>query len=186
VKVITATGGLEGVSMARTHRPDVIFMDVKMADLDGFAATRQLAAEEKTKGIPVIAVTASALGDTRKEARDAGCVAYLPKPVRAEALFAALNTHLGLTFTHETPGERDQNALTPMPRHAPMAARLREAVEIGAITDLLALGAKLESGDDADAALGRRITALSAGFDFDGLRDLATSLEALDRRGDGR
>ena len=42
LQVITATGGLEGIELAREHRPDVIFMDVKMADLDGFSATRRL------------------------------------------------------------------------------------------------------------------------------------------------
>ena len=76
-------------------------MDVKMADLDGFSATRRLAADESTKNIPVIAVTASAFGNTRQAAREAGCVEHLPKPVRAEALFAALKTHLGVQFVTE-------------------------------------------------------------------------------------
>jgi CheY-like chemotaxis protein len=182
LQVITATGGLEGVALARDHHPDVIFMDVKMADLDGFSATRQLAEDPATKTIPVIAVTASALGDMRQAARDAGCTAYLPKPVRAEALFSALNTHLGLEFVWDTPEAHAQSSLTPAPRHAPLAARLREAVEIGAITDLHAIAATLELGDEADAALGRRISALSSGFDFDSLRELAASLETLDRR----
>ena len=101
LQVITATGGLEGIDLARDHRPDVIFMDVRMADLDGFSATRRLAADEATKNIPVIAVTASAFGNTKEAAREAGCVEYLPKPVRAEALFAALKTHLGVQFVTE-------------------------------------------------------------------------------------
>ena len=64
----------------------------------------------------------------------------------------------------------------------PLASRLRDAVAIGAITDLQALADTLTAGDDADAALGRRISALAANFDFDGVRELAASLESLDRR----
>jgi CheY-like chemotaxis protein len=182
LQVITATGGLEGIALARDHHPDVIFMDVKMADLDGFSATRRLAADESTRSIPVIAVTASALGDTRKAAREAGCVAYLPKPVRADALFKTLSTSVGLKFVWDGPEDSSSEAVTPVARHAPLASKLREAVGIGAITDLQALADTLTSGDDADAALGRRISALAAGFDFDGVRELADSLEALDRR----
>jgi CheY-like chemotaxis protein len=158
-------------------------MDVKMADLDGFSATRRLAGDETTKAIPVIAVTASALGDMRKAAREAGCTAYLPKPVRAEALFTALSTHLGVKFVRDTPEDHAQGPATPMPKHAPLAARLKDAIAIGAITDLQTIAETLAAGDEADAALGRRINALSSNFDFAGLTELAATLETLDRRG---
>jgi PAS domain S-box-containing protein len=177
LQVITATGGIEGVSLARTHRPDVIFMDVKMPDLDGFSATRELAADIAVMHIPVIVVTASAMGDTRQAARDAGCADYLPKPVRAEALFAALHKHLGVEFVWESDDQTPaEGAIAPAPHHAHVAARLRDAAAIGAITDLHALANTLVSGNDAP--LGRRISALAASFDFDGVRDLAATLES--------
>jgi CheY-like chemotaxis protein len=179
LQVITAAGGIEGVSLARAHKPDVIFMDVKMPDLDGFSATRQLAKDDGVKHIPVIAVTASAFGDTKKAARDAGCTDYLPKPVRAEALFASLQTHLGVRFLWEADDELPiEGEITPAPHHAELAARLRDAAAIGAITDLHTLANTLMGGDASDAALGSRIGALAAGFDFDGIRRLASSLEA--------
>jgi len=182
VRVITASGGIEGVTLTKTHHPDVVFMDVRMADLDGFEATRQLGADEATRDIPVIAVTASAMGDMRASARDAGCVAYLPKPVRAEALFAALRAHLGVLFVWEKEDpQAPREPIEILPRHAELAPRLREAVEIGAVTDLQALSEVLQAGDEVDAALGRRIGALAAGFDFEGIRELAASLEALSK-----
>ena len=67
-------------------------MDLRMGDLDGLEATRRLAATRRRRPIPVIAVTASAWGEVRQAARDAGCVDYLPKPVRAEGLFAMLQS----------------------------------------------------------------------------------------------
>jgi hypothetical protein len=105
-------------------------------------------------------------------------VAYLPKPVRAEALFATLTTHLMLKFAWEAMPDAPQDAIKIEPRHAPMAVRLRDAVAIGAVTDLHALADSLAAGNDVDAALGRRISALASNFDFDGIRDLAASLDA--------
>jgi len=176
VRVITAGGGVEAVALVRKNRPNIVFMDLKMADLDGLEATRRLQADAGTSDIPVIAVTASAFGDTRTSALDAGCVDYLPKPVRAAALFAAMQKHLGVRFVSTAaaiapePGER---ADTP---RGDLALRLREAIELGAVTDLEALAQELMGGEGGDPALGRRIGALAQAFDFDGLRELAASL----------
>jgi len=177
LQVITATGALEGIDVATSHGPDVIFMDVKMPDLDGFSATRRLAADERTARIPVIAVTASALGDSRQAARDAGCVAYLPKPVRAQAVFAALQTHLGLVFISGEEPQPSAEALGEAVHDTRLAARLREAVAIGAVTDLEAIAAVLIRGSEAEAAVGQRLARLAANFDFEGVRELSASLE---------
>jgi PAS domain S-box-containing protein len=176
--VITAAGGFEGLELARTNRPDVIFIDVKMPDIDGFAATRKLRDNPATAAIPVIAVTASAFGDTRQAAADAGCVAYLPKPIRVESLFAALQEHLGLRFAWGPDDEPAAADDTLDPRHAAVAARLRDAAALGAVSDLHAIANELAAGTEADAALGRRIARLAAGFDFAGVAQLATALAA--------
>jgi PAS domain S-box-containing protein len=176
LQVITATGGLEGLELARRHHPHVVFMDVKMADLDGFSATRRLGADQVTADIPVIVVTASAFGDTRQAAKDAGCAGYLPKPVRAEALFAALQTHIGAQFVRSEVASPDDIVVADPTRHASLAARLRDAVAIGDVGVLQSIAAELVSGDSADAALGQRLTRMVSSFDFDGVRDLAASL----------
>jgi PAS domain S-box-containing protein len=179
VRVITAAGGVEAMELARKHRPNVIFMDLKMADLDGFEATRRLQADPETCDIPVIAVTASAFGDTRTDALSAGCVDYLPKPVRAGAMFAAMQKHLGVQFVSGSTGApRAAAADAGAPERRDVAARLAEAIELGAVTDLEALAQELMAGESADPALGRRIGALVQSFDFDGLRALAATLAA--------
>ena len=105
VHVITAAGGLEAVELGRTHRPDVVLMDLRMSDLSGFEATRRLGADEATAAIPVIAVSASAWGEVRQAAREAGCVDFLPKPVKADVLFAKLQRYTGARFV--SPAGRD-------------------------------------------------------------------------------
>jgi CheY-like chemotaxis protein len=178
LRVITATGGFEGIEFARRHHPDVIFMDVKMADIDGFSATRRLAHDERTANIPVIAVTASAFGDTRQAAKDAGCAAYLPKPVRAEALFSVLQAHVGLEFIRV--GEEAPAAVPQLPSPSvdpSVSARLRDAIALGAVTDLQTLADELLRGDTGDVVVGQHLSRLVANFDFAGLHELAASLE---------
>ena len=176
-RVITAAGGLEAIDLARAHRPDVIFMDLKMSDLDGLEATRRLGRDPVTATIPVIAVTASAIGDIRQTARDAGCVDYLSKPVRAQALFAMMQTHLGVRFVTE--GDRPvlgDLSLAGSDRRAGIAARLRHAVALGDVSDILDLAQELQEASGAEAAVGERINRLAADFDFGGLSRLADSL----------
>ena len=178
-RVITASGGLEAIDLARTHRPNVIFMDLKMNDLDGLEATRRLARDPVTAAIPVIAVTASALGDSRQTARDAGCVDYLSKPVRVQLLFAMLQAHLGVRFVsgNDQAATRDAHP-ADVDRRAEIAARLRDAVALGDVSDIQELARILMAGGPAQAAVGERINRLALNFDFGGLTELADTRAA--------
>ncbi len=55
-----ATGGAEGLKMIHDEKPDLILLDLMMPDMDGWEVYQQIKADEKTKGIPVIVVTAKA------------------------------------------------------------------------------------------------------------------------------
>jgi DNA-binding response OmpR family regulator len=148
-----------------------------MADLDGLEATRRLAQDPATASIPVIAVTASALGDIRQAARQAGCVDYMSKPVRAQLLFALLQTHLGVTFVSgsDEPLEADSRAIDA-DRRSQIASRLHRAVGIGDVSDIQQLARHLMKGDPAEVAVGERVNRLAMNFDFEGLTELADSL----------
>jgi CheY-like chemotaxis protein len=177
VSVITAAGGLEAIDLAHAHHPEVIFMDLKMSDLDGVEATRRLGHDPATAEIPVIAVTASAFGSTRQTARDAGCVDYLSKPVRAESLFAMLQMHLGVRFvTVADPTSPGEFHLTDAAQRSKIAARLKQAVALGDVSEIQALVHDLKTGEVAEAVIGQRIGRLINDFDFEGLSELAASL----------
>jgi CheY-like chemotaxis protein len=177
--VITAAGGLEAIELARLHRPQVIFMDLKMDDLDGLEATRRLGADPATAAIPVIAVTASAFGDVRQTALAAGCVDYLAKPVRVQLLFAMLQTHLGVRLVSGSePAAPQASSSIPVERRMQTAARLRNAVALGDVGEIQQLARDLMTGDRAEAAVGERIGRLATSFDFDRLAELAESLAA--------
>jgi PAS domain S-box-containing protein len=186
VQVITAAGGLEGVELAIKHRPGVVFMDLKMADLDGLEAARRLRAHPDTAGIPVIAVTASAFGDTRQAAREAGCTDYLPKPVRAEVLYAMLHDRLGVRFVNDEAVRAASFALPDLARRHAIAARLRDALAIGAVSDFEALARELAGGDLREQALGRQLARMAGEFDFEALAALERALSAPAETGGSR
>jgi PAS domain S-box-containing protein len=179
VRVITASGGHEGIALAQAHRPDVVFMDLKMNDLDGLEATRRLAQDPVTAAIPVIAVTASAIGDIRQTARAAGCVDYLSKPIRVPLLFGMLRRHVGVRFEDaaEWPAARG-DALPPGDQGGQIAERLREAIAVGDVTEIQAIARRLMSGEGGEPAVGERISRLATNFDFEALGRLADSLGA--------
>jgi PAS domain S-box-containing protein len=176
IRVITAAGGIEAVDLARAHRPDVILMDLRMSDLSGFDATRRLAADAATTSIPVIAVSASAWAEVRQQAADAGCVEFLPKPVKADVLFAKLQRFTGAKFV--SPAAEPESPLPALAqRDHTLAARIRDAAAIGNVEALDAIAGELANGGDAPGSIGRRIATLTAAFDYDALLQLADSLE---------
>jgi PAS domain S-box-containing protein len=180
VRVVTAAGGIEAVELTRAHRPDVVLMDLRMTDLSGFEATRRLAADQATASIPVLAVSASAWAEVRQQARDAGCLDFLAKPVKADVLFTKLQRFIGARFVSPTAKPE-----APLPRLTPdiptrdLAARIRDAAAIGSVADLDALAEELSAAGEGPGALGQRIAALTATFDYEALLRLAESLEQV-------
>jgi two-component system cell cycle response regulator DivK len=79
--ILTAENGEQGLSMARLERPDLILMDVTLPQMDGWEVTRLLKADENTRQIPIIALTARALVSDQAKSFEAGCDDYDTKPV---------------------------------------------------------------------------------------------------------
>ena len=83
-KVLKASDGSAGLELTRQHHPDLIVMDVQLpGGISGLDVTRSLKEDDELKAIPVIAVTAFAMKGDDKKILDAGCDAYMPKPISA-------------------------------------------------------------------------------------------------------
>jgi len=95
--VVVANDGRAGVDAARADRPDLILMDVNLPVLDGYSAVRELRADDGTRAIPVIALTAHAMTGDRDKAIAAGCTDYHPKPIDFSRLLEQIEAALAAT-----------------------------------------------------------------------------------------
>jgi two-component system, cell cycle response regulator DivK len=93
-EVIEAKNGKEAIDAAQARMPDIIIMDLSLPVMDGWEATRRLKADEKTRKIPVVALTGHALAGHSKGARDAGCDSFLAKPCLPDQLVAEIRRML--------------------------------------------------------------------------------------------
>jgi len=90
-QVSSATNGIDGIAYARAHLPDLIVMDLVMPLLNGWEAIKQLKADARCADLPILAITARALVETKEQARAAGCAAFISKPFTMLELFAAVD-----------------------------------------------------------------------------------------------
>lgn len=90
-----ASDGVEGVAKARRVRPDVILMDIRMPEMDGLEATRQIVAEGADEGARVIVLTTFDIDDYVYEALRAGASGFLLKDAPADDLVAAIRVVAG-------------------------------------------------------------------------------------------
>jgi two-component system cell cycle response regulator DivK len=73
--------GLEAINLALANLPDLILMDIQLPDVSGLEVTRRLRGDERSRRIPIVAVTAFAMEWHEREALDSGCDAYISKPI---------------------------------------------------------------------------------------------------------
>jgi two-component system, cell cycle response regulator DivK len=93
-RVETAETGLEAIDKATRLLPDVILMDLSLPVLDGWEATRRLKDDDRTRAIPIIALTGNALQGHEERAMKVGCDSFLAKPCLPEAVEQEINKFL--------------------------------------------------------------------------------------------
>ena len=92
--VLSASDAEAGLQLARDETPDLILMDIQLPGMDGLEAIGLLKANEATRAIPVIALTALAMKGDEQRIRAAGCEGYIAKPMRYQDFLSAITTHL--------------------------------------------------------------------------------------------
>ena len=93
-RVAEATNGLEAIEKTLELLPDIILMDLALPKMDGWEATRRLKSDDRTKHIPIVALTGHALAGHAEGARQAGCDSFVTKPCLPDALVAEIRRML--------------------------------------------------------------------------------------------
>ena len=86
--------GLQAMTLARQHRPDLILMDIQLPEISGLEVTKWLKDDEDLAHIPIIAVTAFAMKGDEERIRQGGCEAYISKPISVMHFLETVKKHL--------------------------------------------------------------------------------------------
>jgi two-component system cell cycle response regulator DivK len=95
-----AVNGEEGLERALAEPPDLILLDIQLPKLSGYDVAERLRSDERTRGIPIIAVSSYALSGDEPRAFDVGCDDYISKPYRPKILLEHLRRHLAAEGDH--------------------------------------------------------------------------------------
>jgi PAS domain S-box-containing protein len=200
-EVTEAADGREALGLAEAQAPDMIFMDLVMPVLDGFEAMRQLQAHPRCRQIPIVAVSANAFEEARQQSADAGCAAFLTKPVHLDDVVDILQRHLNLTWRYANGhGTRDRTALPPTtgpsaatrPLAPPSDAVLNELLAFVSKGDLLGIADYVKRRDlqsEQYAPFVEQVCSLARTFQIDALEHFLRQLvevETQKRSGAGR
>ena len=178
VEVTLADDGRQAVDAIRTHSFDIALLDIRMPEMDGVEAAQRIWEELGPDAPRVVAISASTLDHERQQYLDAGFDGFIPKPFRAEQVYACLADLLQVEYTYADPVAPLETA-APDPGEVslpgPLRRRLREAAELYQVTEL-------RQGLEEAEALGPRVRSLVAR-----LRELADAydMEAVLRLLDG-
>jgi CheY-like chemotaxis protein/anti-sigma regulatory factor (Ser/Thr protein kinase) len=167
-----AVDGEEALTAARRLHPRLILLDLLMPVMDGFECARRLRQCPEFEGTVIIAVSASVLDQQIHEAFAAGCDAFLPKPIQADALFGEIAKRLGLQwrYAEEADGPAAQarsEADAPQEIIPPPQDEIVELLELATQGDILGVVDYVEARFEGNTALGpfaQRVQRLAEGF----------------------
>lgn len=117
IEVREALNGQEAVALWEQWRPHLIWMDIQMPVLDGYAATRQIRAQAVSGVFPtpiIVALTASVFEEERVQTMVEGCDDFVRKPFQQGEICAVLEKHLGLRFVYAEPENGDEDSNTSL------------------------------------------------------------------------
>jgi two-component system, cell cycle response regulator DivK len=93
-EIAQARSGREGIALAARVLPDLILLDIQLPEMDGYAVARALRRDPALKDVPIVAVTSYAMVGDRERTLEAGCNAYIEKPINPETFASEIEKSL--------------------------------------------------------------------------------------------
>ena len=94
-RFVHEASGFSGIKTAEEIQPDLVLLDIDLPDIDGYQVARRLKTAEKTGGIPIVALTSSAMKGDRERALNSGCDGYIRKPIDVSGFIELIKGYLG-------------------------------------------------------------------------------------------
>lgn len=179
-EVETCDNAKDAISRLGDQAFDLVLMDIRMPGMNGMEAARTIRQDQRLSHHKLVAVTASAFPEIRRQALNSGFDDFIAKPFHANQLFALLQKHLGVSYAKRgesdtAPAERVNDGLTDEIA-AQIADILKNALEIGDMGKLANIASHFPVEQSLPRALQDEIAAMARQFDFDGLEKLAERL----------
>ncbi len=162
-----ADGGRSGIDAAIEHRPDIVFMDLVMPNLDGFEALRRLRASDECANTKIVGVSASVAESIRHECLRIGFDGFIPKPVRFDEILDEFERHLGLkwiTTSDEPPTETESDDGLPEPPSQNALDSLTNATKRGDIRAIIEIADEIDTAEPQRSDFARTVREFARNF----------------------
>ncbi|MDP6114650.1 MAG: ATP-binding protein, partial [Planctomycetota bacterium] len=178
VDVKVVDGGEAALDTLKSDIPDIVFMDIRMPGMDGPSTARRIWEAHGRDAMKVVAVSASTLDHERQEILEQGFDDFLPKPFRAEDVYAALADQLGVAFERDEVETVSETAVDLAGVVVPvdLLEKMKRAAEIFSVSELDRYFDELEGLGEKERSLAAHLRELRRGHDIDGILKLLESL----------
>ncbi len=179
-EVVLAEHGRQALEAVRVSRPDIVFLDMRLPEIDGPEAARRIVEEYGASGVKIVATSASALAHERDQYLKAGCDDFVAKPFRAERIYDCLRHLLGVEFVYQAVEENEVPAETIDLRQVTLpedlAQRLSVAAELHSATVLKACLLEVEQLGPAGARLAQHLRGFLASYDMETIQRILAQI----------
>jgi signal transduction histidine kinase/CheY-like chemotaxis protein len=178
-EVILAENGRQAIEAARVSRPDIIFMDMRLPEIDGLEATRRLIEEWGPRGPKIVATSASVLAHEQAGYLDAGCHDFAGKPFSAGRIYDSLQRLLGVDFIYKATLETEEEPPIDFNEIAlpeDLISRMVMAAELHSTTVLKACLKELDAYGPHERRLAEHLRGFLRSYDLETIQRLIAQL----------
>ncbi len=179
-EIILAENGRQALEAVSVSRPDIVFMDMRMPEIDGLEATRCIVRDYGATGLKVVATSASALEHERERYLQAGCDDFVAKPFRGERIYASLKNLLGVEFDYKARAAGAEGAslldLGRIVLAEDLATRLMMAAELHSSTVLKNCLKEVEETGPSGQRLAAHLREFLASYDMEMIQKIVAQI----------
>jgi signal transduction histidine kinase/CheY-like chemotaxis protein len=180
-EVLLAENGRQALEVVHVSRPDIVFMDMRLPEMDGLEATRRLSEEYTDQdGLKIVATSASALEHERALYLKAGCDDFVAKPFRAERIYGCLRNLVQAEFEYREPAPgadaKPTIDLAQITLPEELATRLMMAAELHSATVLKNCLREVEQLGPSGARLAGHLREFMASYDMETIQRIVAQL----------
>ena len=179
-EVVLAENGRQALEAVAVSRLSIVFMDMRMPEIDGLEATRRIVSDYGALGLKVVATSASALDHEREMYLQAGCDDFVAKPFRAARIYAALQQLLGVEFAYQAQAASPEAASTldlgriVLPED--LTLRLMMAAELHSTTVLKNCLREVEQTGPSGQRLAAHLREFMASYDMETIQKIVAQI----------